>query len=267
MTSTTPPDVADVPGVTSQQLPALEVRRLSISYGGNRVVHEISMTIPAHRVVAFIGPTGSGKSSVLRAFNRMNDLIEGAEVDGQVLLLGEDLYAPGADPVAVRRHVGMLFSSPNPFPMSVFDNVAFGARLMAPSEDVQVRVEEALRKVDLWDDVVGKLSRPARDLSWEQQQRLCLARTLAVDPDVILMDEPTNELDPMGKRRLEQLIRRLSDDYTIVLATNSMQQAARVSDFTAYIDLGRLIEYDTTDAIFTNPRDERTEAYVTGRAS
>lgn len=244
----------------------LEARRLTVTFGGEPAVREVSLVIPRGQIVALIGPTGAGKSSLVRAFNRMNELQADCEVSGQVLFNGEDVYAPGVDPVEVRRRIGMVFAQPNPFPGSIFDNVSFGLRLRGLRLDAQQPVvETALRRVGLWNEVQGNLRSSALSLSWEQQQRLCIARAVAVGPEVLLMDEPTSSLDPVGTQRVEQLIRDLKRDLTVILVTESLRQAARVSDVTGFLYHGELVEFDATDTVFTNPREERTEAYITGR--
>lgn len=243
----------------------LEARRLSVRFADRVALEGVSLGVPDRSVVALIGPTGSGKTSLLRSFNRMNDLEPDADLDGQVLFRGDDIHAPGVDPVEVRRRIGMVFAEPNPFPRSVFDNVAFGLRLRDRSAECQQPVEEALRRVGLWDEVSGRLRSPAADLTWEQQQRLCIARSIAPRPEVLLMDEPTSSLDPVGTQRIEQLVRELKDETPVVLVTESMRQAARVSDFTGFLYRGELVEYGATDTVFTNPREDRTEAYLTGR--
>ena len=245
--------------------PVLETRDLSIYYASAKTIHEISLTIPRKRITALIGPSGSGKSTLLRAFNRMNDVIPIAWNEGEVLFNGENLYAPEVDPVEVRRRIGMVFQKPNPFPKSVFDNVAFGLRINRYTGDIADRVEEALRGAALWDEVKDRLKDGALGLSGGQQQRLCIARALAVEPEVILMDEPASALDPIATSRIEELMQELKENYTIIIVTHNMQQAARVADFTAFMNLGRLIEYGETQKIFTSPDDERTEAYITGR--
>ncbi len=244
---------------------ALETRRLSVHYGDTTAVKEISLAIPANEVVAFIGPSGCGKSTLLRCFNRMNDLIPAARVSGSVLFRGNDLYAPDVDPVEVRRRIGMVFQKPNPFPKSIFENVAFGLRINGYQDDLDRRVTESLRAAALWDEVKDRLDDNALELSGGQQQRLCIARALAVEPDILLMDEPASALDPIATGRIEDLIGDLKRDYTIVIVTHNMQQAARVSDRTAFLYLGELIEYNDTERLFTNPDQERTEAYITGR--
>jgi phosphate transport system ATP-binding protein len=245
--------------------PVLETRDLSIYYGSAKTIHNLSMTIPRERITALIGPSGSGKSTLIRAFNRMNDVIPIAWCEGSVLFNGEEVYAPVVDPVEVRRRIGMVFQKPNPFPKSIFDNVAFGLRINRYRGDLAGRVEQALRVAALWDEVKDRLKDNAFGLSGGQQQRLCIARALAVEPDVILMDEPASALDPIATGRIEELMQELKRHYTIVIVTHNMQQAARVADYTAFMNLGRLIEYGDTQKIFTSPDDERTEAYITGR--
>jgi phosphate transport system ATP-binding protein len=244
---------------------ALQTRGLGVAYGGEPAVEDISLTIPRNRVVAFIGPSGCGKSTLLRCFNRMNDLIPAAEVTGEVLFHGRDLNAPDVDPVEVRRRIGMVFQKPNPFPKSIYENVAFGLRVNGYRGDVEEKVEWSLRHAALWDEVKDRLGESALDLSGGQQQRLCIARALAVEPEILLMDEPASALDPIATGRIEDLIAELKKDYTIVIVTHNMQQAARVSDFTAFLYMGRLVEYGDTDRLFTNPREPRTEQYITGR--
>jgi phosphate transport system ATP-binding protein len=245
--------------------PVLETRDLSIYYGSSKAIHEISITIPRRHITALIGPSGSGKSTVLRAFNRMNDVIPVAWCEGEVLFNGENVYAPEVDAVEVRRRIGMVFQKPNPFPKSVFENVAFGLRINRCRGDIGERVETALRRAALWDEIKDRLKDNAFGLSGGQQQRLCIARALAVEPDVILMDEPASALDPIAAGRIEELMQELKTNYTIVIVTHNMQQAARVADYTAFMNLGSLIEYDVTEKIFTSPDDGRTEAYITGR--
>jgi len=244
---------------------ALEARSLGVRYDGEPAVEEITLRIPKNRVVAFIGPSGCGKSTLLRCFNRMNDLIPAAETTGEVLFRGVDLYGEDVDPVEVRRRIGMVFQKPNPFPKSVYENVAFGLRVNGYRGDIEEKVEVSLRAAALWDEVKDRLGESALDLSGGQQQRLCIARALAVEPEILLMDEPASALDPIATGRIEDLIADLKKDYTIVIVTHNMQQAARVSDFTAFLYMGRLIEFGDTDQLFTNPREERTEQYITGR--
>jgi phosphate transport system ATP-binding protein len=251
-----------------------DVRDLSVYYGTFRAVRDVTLPIYRNEITALIGPSGCGKTTVLRCFNRMNDLIEGARVEGDVLYHGVDLYDPRVDPVEVRRRVGMVFQKPNPFPKSIYDNVAFGPRIAGFQGDLDALVEESLRKAALWDEVRDKLRDPGTALSGGQQQRLCIARAIAVSPDVILMDEPCSALDPIATLRIEELMQELLEDYSIVIVTHNMQQAARVSDRTAFftVDVGEdgqrtgtLVEYDRTETIFTKPSEQRTEDYVTGR--
>ncbi len=243
----------------------LETVGLGVRYGETRVIEDISLTIPTRRVVAFIGPSGCGKSTLLRCFNRMNDLVPTARVTGRVLFRGRDLYAPGVEPADVRRAIGMVFQKPNPFPKSIFENIAFGLRINGFQDDIGDRVEASLRAAALWDEVSHRLDADALGLSAGQQQRLCIARALAVEPEVLLMDEPASALDPIATGRMEDLIGELRGDYTIVIVTHNMQQAARISDDTAFLYMGELVEYKETQRLFTNPEDERTEAYITGR--
>jgi phosphate transport system ATP-binding protein len=244
---------------------ALRTNKLSVHYGSTAAVKEISLEIPKNRVVAFIGPSGCGKSTLLRCFNRMNDLIPAARVSGEVLFQGQDLYASGVDPVEVRRQIGMVFQKPNPFPKSIFENVAFGLKINGFKDDLPERVEQSLRAAALWDEVKDRLNDSALGLSGGQQQRLCIARALAVEPEILLMDEPASALDPIATGRIEDLIADLKQHYTIVIVTHNMQQAARVSDQTAFLYIGELIEFNETERLFTNPDHERTEAYITGR--
>jgi len=245
--------------------PVLEVRNLSISYGSRPVVRDISFSVPGNRVVALVGPSGCGKSTLLKAFNRMNDLNPESRIQGQVLFRGQDLYGEHVDPVEVRRRIGMVFQEPNPFPTSIFENVAFGPKVNRFQGDLNRLVEDSLRRGALWDEVNDRLFEPALELSGGQQQRLCIARALAVGPEVLLMDEPASALDPKASQRIEELIYALKRELTIVIVTNNTQQAARVSDLTAFLYMGELVEYGPTDIIFTNPSDDRTEAYLTGR--
>ena len=244
---------------------ALETRALSVYYGESAAVKDISLTIPRNRVVAFIGPSGCGKSTFLRCFNRMNDLIPAARVEGEVLFQGVDLYAQDVDAAEVRRRIGMVFQKPNPFPKTVYENIAFGLRINGFQGKLDEQVEHSLRSAALWDEVKDRLQENALELSGGQQQRLCIARALAIEPEILLMDEPASALDPIATGKIEDLIRDLREEYTIVIVTHNMQQAARVSDYTAFLYLGELIEYGDTDRLFTNPREERTEQYITGR--
>jgi phosphate transport system ATP-binding protein len=245
----------------------IEVRNLSFYYGLVRALSGISLDVQAHKITALIGPSGCGKSTFLRCLNRMNDTIEGTRVEGHVLLDGEDIYAPTMDVVELRRRVGLVFQKPNPFPQSVIGNVAFGpmALGMHRQRSVDEIVEESLRRAVLWDQVKDDLKQPAQSLSLGEQQRLCIARTLAVEPEVILMDEPCSALDPIATLKIEELMQQLKTDYTIVIVTHNMQQAARVSDQTGFFWLGELIEFDETQKIFTRPTRSLTEEYVTGR--
>jgi len=246
----------------------IEADRLSFYYGSTQALQDISVRIAPNVVTAFIGPSGCGKSTFLRSLNRMNDIIPGTRVEGRLLMDGDDLYAPGVDVVGLRRRIGMVFQKSNPFPKSIFENIAYGLRINgmagSPSE-LSARVEECLRQAALWDEVKDRLSSSALALSGGQQQRLCIARALAIRPEVLLMDEPASALDPIATQRIEELVYSLKKDYTIVIVTHSMQQAARVSDYTAFFWLGRLVEYGATDAIFTAPTEKLTEDYVTGR--
>ena len=248
---------------------------VSVHYGANPAVKEISMDIREREITALIGPSGCGKSTLLRSLNRMNDLIPSARVDGEIVYHDQNLYAPEIDPVQVRKVIGMVFQKPNPFPKSIYDNIAFGPRVLGMKGDMDEIVEGALRRAALWDEVKDRLKENAFGMSGGQQQRLCIARSIAVSPDVILMDEPCSALDPISTGRIEDLMLELKEQYSIVIVTHNMQQAARVSDRTAFliVDLdaeeknrwGRLVEYDQTERIFTNPRDKRTEDYVTGK--
>ena len=252
-----------------------DVSGLSVAYSGNVALDAVTMQIRERYVTAFIGPSGCGKSTFIRCFNRMNDLVPGAAVGGTVLYHGQDLYAAAVDPVEVRRRIGMVFQKPNPFPKSIYDNIAFGPRVLGLKDELDNRVEQALRHAALWDEVKDRLKENALGLSGGQQQRLCIARALAVEPDVILMDEPASALDPISTTRIEDLMHELKREYTIVIVTHNMQQAARVADMTAFFSVevhedgsgrhGILVEYDETSKIFTNPADKRTEDYVTGR--
>jgi phosphate transport system ATP-binding protein len=237
-------------------------------YGPKRALHDISITIRPHVVTAFIGPSGCGKSTFLRTLNRMNDLIPETRLEGSIQIDGQNIYAPSVDVVALRRRVGMVFQKSNPFPKSIFENVAYGLRINRLANgraDLSERVEESLKSAAIWDEVKDRLNEPALSLSGGQQQRLCIARALAIKPDILLMDEPASALDPIATQRIEELIYQLKHQYTIVIVTHNMQQAARVSDFTAFFWLGRLVEYNETRKIFTAPAEKLTEDYVTGR--
>ncbi|HEY45133.1 MAG TPA: phosphate ABC transporter ATP-binding protein [Anaerolineae bacterium] len=244
------------------------VRDLTFYYGPIQALSWISMEILECQVTALIGPSGCGKTTFLRCLNRMNDTIPDTRLEGEVLLDGEDIYSPGVDLVDLRQRVGMVFQRPNPFPQSVFDNVAFGPRVLGLTHgrsELEAVVEQSLRRATLWDEVKDHLSSDALELSLGEQQRLCIARVLAVEPEVILMDEPTSALDPIATLEIEELMRQLREQYTIVVVTHNMQQAARVSDKTGLFWLGELVEFDDTATIFTRPKEERTEAYITGR--
>jgi len=254
----------------SQEEAVIEVRGLSAWYGSFRAVKDVDLIVPRRRITAIIGPSGSGKSTFIRCLNRMHELVPGARVEGQVLFEGQDIYAPGVDAVEVRSRIGMVFQKPNPFPKSVFENVAFGLRINGYSGNLREAVERSLRAAALWDEVKDKLGQNALRLSGGQQQRLCIARAIAVEPEVVLMDEPCSALDPIATLKIEDLMRELSQRYTIVIVTHNMQQAARVSDYTAVLMMdedraGYLVEFGPTREVFTNPRDPRTEAYITGR--
>jgi len=246
----------------------IDVQKMNFYYGDKRALSEISIGIRQNLVTAFIGPSGCGKSTFLRTLNRMNDIIGGTRVEGQVHIDGQNIYAPGTDVVALRRKVGMVFQKSNPFPKSIFENIAYGLRINGMAKrraDLEQRVEESLRAAAIWDEVKDRLSESALALSGGQQQRLCIARALAIQPDILLMDEPATALDPIATQRIEELIYELKQSYTIVIVTHNMQQAARVSDHTAFFWLGSLVEFGPTDTIFTNPSEKLTEDYVTGR--
>ena len=248
----------------------LQTRGLNVYYGDKKVVGDVNLDVARNRITAIIGPSGCGKSTVLRCFNRMNDLIPSARVEGQVLFDGLDLYGHDVDPTEIRYEIGMVFQRPNPFPKSIFDNVAFGPRINGFTGDIAEIVERSLIRAALWDEVKDRLKASALSLSGGQQQRLCIARTLAVEPRVILMDEPCSALDPIATLAIEELMRELSEDYSIIIVTHNMQQAARVSHYTAFLmveeaRIGFLVEFGESRQLFTNPEDERTEAYITGR--
>ncbi len=245
----------------------MRVKNLSVAYSGKTAVKDVNIDISKNRVLALIGPSGCGKSTFLRSLNRMNDTVEGVEVKGEVMLDGRDIYAPGIDPVLVRRQVGMVFQRSNPFPKSIFDNVAYGLRIAGVSDRGKLAesVERALRQAALWEEVKDRLHESGLGLSGGQQQRLCIARALAVEPDVILMDEPASALDPIATAKVEDLVSELRELFTIVIVTHNMQQAARVSQHTAFFYMGRLIEVGETSTIFTRPKQQETEDYITGR--
>ncbi len=243
----------------------VEARDLSVFYGDTEAIKKITLAVPDRKVVAFIGPSGCGKSTLLRCFNRMNDLVASARIEGNILFHGESLYGAGVDPVDVRRRIGMVFQKPNPFPKTIYDNVAFGPRINGYRGNLDELVQKSLEQAALWDEVKDRLNSSALALSGGQQQRLCIARALAVEPEVLLMDEPASALDPLATQKIEDLIYDLKQKYTVVIVTHNMQQAARVSDYTAFLYMGELIEYGPTKEVFTNPREDRTEAYITGR--
>jgi len=245
----------------------ISVKNLSLFYGDFQALKKVNLDMPENKITALIGPSGCGKSTFLKTLNRMNDLIEGVRVEGKVLLDGVDIYDSNIDVVNLRKTVGMVFQRPNPFPMSVYDNVAYGPRIhgITNKQKLNEIVERSLRDAVLWDEVQDRLHQSALGLSGGQQQRLCIARLLAVEPEVVLMDEPTSSLDPISTLRIEELIRELKKKYTIIIVTHNMQQAARVSDITAFFLNGELVEWGDTDTIFTNPKDKRTEDYVTGK--
>ena len=269
----TPPSLADI--ATRREPPAItpgpckiEAKEMNFFYGDKRALQDISLQIRPHVVTAFIGPSGCGKSTFLRTLNRMNDIIPGTRVDGEVLIDGANIYGPGVDVVQLRRRVGMVFQKSNPFPKSIFENIAYGLRvngMAGTRSQVAEQVEHSLKQAALWEEVKDRLQESALALSGGQQQRLCIARALAVRPDILLMDEPASALDPIATQRIEELVYDLKRSYTVVIVTHNMQQAARVSDYTAFFWLGRLVEYERTDRIFTAPREKLTEDYVTGR--
>ncbi|MCU0488210.1 MAG: phosphate ABC transporter ATP-binding protein PstB [Anaerolineales bacterium] len=261
-----------IPSLDSGNL-AIQARNLHIYYGSFRAVKEINLPIVKKQITAIIGPSGCGKSTVLRSFNRMNELVPSAHATGEVLFHGKNIYDPDVDPVEVRRQIGMVFQKPNPFPKSIYDNIAWGAKIngfKGSKTAMDDLVESSLRGAALWDEVKDKLGQSGLSLSGGQQQRLCIARTISIKPDIILMDEPCSALDPIATLKIEELMRELSQDYTIIIVTHNMQQAARVSDFTAFFTMdpdraGYLMEYGSTNQIFTNPRQKVTEDYITGR--
>jgi phosphate transport system ATP-binding protein len=246
---------------------SIEVDELSLSYGDAPALKSVTLDIPKRRVTAFIGPSGCGKSTLLRCFNRMNDLIDGVVITGAIRLDGLDINSPSLEVALLRRRVGMVFQRPNPFPKTIYENVAYGLRLGAkiPRSEMDDRVEWALKSAALWDEVKDRLRESALGLSGGQQQRLVIARAVAIEPEVLLLDEPASALDPLSTLRIEELIHKLKTEYTIIIVTHNMQQAARVSDYTAFLYLGELVEFDATDTVFTNPSQKRTEDYITGR--
>jgi phosphate transport system ATP-binding protein len=251
---------------------SIETKHLNIYYGSFRAIADVNMQCGTHQITAIIGPSGCGKSTLLRSFNRMNDFVYGARVEGEILMEGQNLYGSNVDPVEVRRRIGMVFQKPNPFPKSIYDNIAWGAKINGFKGNMDELVEKSLKGAALWDEVKDKLKQSAYALSGGQQQRLCIARTIAIQPDIILMDEPCSALDPIATLKIEELMQELRKEYTIIIVTHNMQQAARVSNYTAMMMLtddgkraGTMIEFDETQTIFTRPKDKRTEDYVTGR--
>ncbi|WP_166037498.1 phosphate ABC transporter ATP-binding protein PstB [Sphingosinicella sp. YJ22] len=263
-----PTVAAPAPAPAAAETPKITARDVSVFYGSKKAIDSVSIEVTQENVTAFIGPSGCGKSTFLRTLNRMNDTIPSARVEGRIELDGEDIYSPDMDVVQLRARVGMVFQKPNPFPKSIYENVAYGPRihgLAAGKADMDVIVERSLKRAGLWDEVKDRLTESGTALSGGQQQRLCIARAIAVDPEVILMDEPCSALDPIATARIEELIHELRGRYAIVIVTHNMQQAARVSQRTAFFHLGNLVEYGTTSDIFTNPRETRTKDYITGR--
>ncbi len=255
-------DIEDIPDAET----IIEARDLDVYYGEDRALNDVDIKIPERQVTAIIGPSGCGKSTFLRSINRMNDLIDIARVTGVLEFKGKNVYDENVDPVALRRQVGMVFQAPNPFPKSIYDNVAYGLRIQNDTENLDERVERALKQAALWDEVADRLDERGTDLSGGQQQRLCIARAIAVDPEVILMDEPASALDPVATSKIEDLIDVLATEYTVVIVTHNMQQAARISDKTAvFLTGGELVEYGDTDRIFANPRNQRVEDYISGK--
>ena len=245
----------------------ISVQGLNLWYSANQALYDVSMELPEHEITAFIGPSGCGKSTFLKTLNRMNDLIEGVRIEGKILYENQDIYAPQVDTTWLRKEIGMVFQKPNPFPMSIYDNIAYGPKLQGIRSKVKLDeiVENSLKGAAIWDEVKDRLKKSALGLSGGQQQRLCIARALAVEPKVLLMDEPTSALDPISTSKIEELAAELKKDYTIIMVTHNMQQAARISDRTAFFLLGKMIEYGETGQIFSMPKDKRTEDYITGR--
>jgi phosphate transport system ATP-binding protein len=249
------------------EMPMVEIERLHLWYGTKMALKDVSMSVPKHRVTAYIGPSGCGKSTLLRCLNRMNDLVDGVRIEGSIRIGGADVYDPALDVTELRKRVGMVFQKSNPFPKSIYENVAYGPRILGVKSraDLDGIVERSLRSAALWDEVADRLGDSALGLSGGQQQRLCIARAIAVEPDVLLMDEPCSALDPIATAKIEELMLDLKNSYTIVVVTHNMQQAARVSDYTGFMLLGELVEFGVTRELFTSPRDKRTEDYITGR--
>lgn len=243
----------------------MSVKELNVKYGNNEALREVSMDIVKNKITALIGPSGCGKSTLLRSLNRMNDLIEGAKVSGTVLYRNDDIYAPEVDPAEIRFRVGMVFQKPNPFPKSIFENIVFGARINGYQGNLEELVHITLQRAGLWDEVKDRLKENAYTLSGGQQQRLCIARALALQPEVLLLDEPCSALDPISTIRIEELLKELKEQLTVIIVTHNMQQAARVADYTGFFLSGELIEFGTTERLFTTPKDKRTEDYITGR--
>jgi len=265
-TSLDSPSVSTTDSSVTSGRPIIESRNLDVYYGDEQALKSVSLAIPENEVTAIIGPSGCGKSTFLRCINRMNDLVEVARIDGELYFGDTDIYGDNVDPVALRRRIGMVFQHPNPFPKTIYDNVAYGLRIQDKDVDVDAVVEESLKKAALWDEVNDQLDSSALDLSGGQQQRLCIARAIAVDPEVILMDEPASALDPIATSKIEDLIEDLAEEYTVVIVTHNMQQAARISDKTAvFLTGGELAEFDNTDKIFENPDSQRVEDYITGK--
>ena len=259
-------DVEGTAAGTATGRTVIEARDLSVYYDDLQALDSVSLEIPAKQVTALIGPSGCGKSTFLRALNRMNDLIDAARIEGELFFEGKNIYDDDVDPVALRRQIGMVFQHPNPFPKSIYDNVAYGLRVQDETENLDETVEQALKDAALWEEVSDQLDKSALDLSGGQQQRLCIARAIAVDPEVILMDEPASALDPIATSKIEDLVEELAEDYTVVIVTHNMQQAARISDRTAvFLTGGELVEYDDTQTIFENPESQRVEDYITGK--
>lgn len=251
----------------TQTLPAVEVKDLNLFYGPSQALYDINLAMTEKEVTAFIGPSGCGKSTLLRCFNRLNDLIDNVKIEGKVMIHGEDIYQRGVDVIALRKRTGMVFQKTNPFPKSIFENVIYGLRIdgVRDRRVLEAACEESLKKAGLWNEVKDRLHNSALDMSGGQQQRLCIARAIATKPDVLLMDEPCSALDPIATGIIEELILELKKDFTVVIVTHNMQQAGRVADNTAFFLLGKMIEVDRTSTIFTNPKDKRTEDYITGR--
>ena len=245
----------------------ISVQNLNLWYGSNQALYDVSMELPENQITAFIGPSGCGKSTFLKTLNRMNDLVDGVRIQGKIIYDGQDIYAPQVDTTWLRKEIGMVFQKPNPFPMSIYDNIAYGPRLQGIRAKVKLDeiVETSLRGAAIWDEVKDRLNKSALGLSGGQQQRLCIARALAVEPKVLLMDEPTSALDPISTSKIEELASELKKNYTIIMVTHNMQQAARISDKTAFFLLGKMIEFDSTEQLFSMPKDKRTDDYITGR--